>query len=280
LIAAGVALVVHGYLFGMDLGWMKGKLSKKWTPEPLALTLHYLQPQKISYKPRNNASDIQKPSVPPKKETKPLEKASPTKTKEVKRTQPKKPPKKDRNINRPKKVRSRRKPKSRSQITKSPPSKPFEETQSKVTADLTASPKEPRSLPERRSPGTDDPLSGVHTARAKEEQPGAVLEHKEASLSKPALQEIREAIPIYRKNPTPRYPRTARRRGYQGTVILEVLVDREGRVGDTRLSQSSGYGVLDRAAMASVKGWSFEPGKRGDEKVDMWVMVPVRFQLK
>jgi hypothetical protein len=32
--------------------------------------------------------------------------------------------------------------------------------------------------------------------------------------------------------------------------------------------------------VASVKAWLFEPGMRGDEKVEMWVKIPIRFQLK
>ncbi|MBW1768802.1 MAG: energy transducer TonB [Deltaproteobacteria bacterium] len=91
---------------------------------------------------------------------------------------------------------------------------------------------------------------------------------------------IREAVPVYRKNPSPKYPRAARRRGYQGTVIMEVLVNREGRVEDLRLFRSSGYTVLDKRAMSSVKNWLFEPGMRGDEKVEMWVKVPIRFRLR
>ena len=89
-----------------------------------------------------------------------------------------------------------------------------------------------------------------------------------------------EAVPLYKVNPLPEYPRIARKRGYQGTVVLEVLVDRNGRVGDLRLFTSSGHSILDRKAMASVKGWLFEPGMKGDKKLDMWVRVPVRFQLK
>jgi protein TonB len=72
----------------------------------------------------------------------------------------------------------------------------------------------------------------------------------------------------------------ARRRGYEGTVLVEVLVSREGRVEDLRLSQSSGYSVLDQAAMDSMKKWLFEPATINDEKVEMWVKVPVRFHLK
>jgi len=91
---------------------------------------------------------------------------------------------------------------------------------------------------------------------------------------------ILEAIPAYRANPSPEYPAIARRRGYEGTVLVEVLVNRDGRVEDLRLSQSSGYSVLDQAAMNSMRGWLFEPATINDKKVEMWVKVPVRFHLK
>ena len=91
---------------------------------------------------------------------------------------------------------------------------------------------------------------------------------------------VREAIPIYDKNPSPEYPLIARRRGFQGTVALEVMVDRNGRVADLRVFKSSGYKVLDRAAEKSVREWVFKPAIKGNEKVEMWVRVPVCFQLK
>ena len=91
---------------------------------------------------------------------------------------------------------------------------------------------------------------------------------------------VHEATPLYRRNPVPEYPLLARKRGYQGTVVLEVLVDRQGGVADLRLSASCGYSVLDQAALASVKTWLFDPGTRGGERVEMWVKVPVRFQLE
>ena len=91
---------------------------------------------------------------------------------------------------------------------------------------------------------------------------------------------VNEAAPLYRLNPAPDYPLIARKRGNQGTVVLEVLVDRQGKVADLRLSASSGYSVLDQAALASVKTWLFDPGTRGGERVDMWVKVPVRFRLE
>jgi protein TonB len=96
----------------------------------------------------------------------------------------------------------------------------------------------------------------------------------------PSPSGIREAIPLYRDNPPPRYPRIARRRGYEGTVVLEVLVNTEGRVAECRIIRSCGHSVLDKAAVKSIRNWLFEPGMRGDKKVEMWVKVPIRFQLK
>jgi protein TonB len=91
---------------------------------------------------------------------------------------------------------------------------------------------------------------------------------------------IREAYPLYKTNPPPAYPKVARRRGYQGIVILNVFVDENGRVKDLKLFNSSGYKVLDIAALNAVKTWVFEPGMKGKSKMAMWVRVPIRFELK
>jgi protein TonB len=89
-----------------------------------------------------------------------------------------------------------------------------------------------------------------------------------------------EARPLYRENPPPEYPRLARRRGYEGTVLLEVLVDEAGRVKELKLAESSGHAALDRAAEKSVGRWRFTAGRRGEDPVEMWVKVPVRFELR
>lgn len=89
-----------------------------------------------------------------------------------------------------------------------------------------------------------------------------------------------EAVPIYRENPSPSYPRLARRRGYEGTVVLEVLVTEEGRVGALDVAQSSGHSMLDKAAVHAVKSWRFKPGRKGDRPVSMRVHIPVRFRLQ
>jgi len=114
------------------------------------------------------------------------------------------------------------------------------------------------------------------------QQQDPVVETVAGSMAeeKPALLPITKARPLYKKNPRPVYPTVARRRRYQGTTLLEVLVDSQGRVGELRVFKSCGYEVLDRAALTAVQDWLFEPGRLGDNKVDMWVRVPVRFQLR
>jgi len=91
---------------------------------------------------------------------------------------------------------------------------------------------------------------------------------------------IQMAYPRYQLNDPPSYPRLARRRGQEGSVILQVHVNKEGGVEDLKIDVSSNFTLLDRAAVAAVRKWSFEPGQRGKEKVPMWVRVPVTFKLK
>lgn len=87
------------------------------------------------------------------------------------------------------------------------------------------------------------------------------------------------AKPNYLRNPEPPYPAVARRRRQQGTVLLAVKVSAEGWATRVELKQTSGYPVLDAAALEAVPGWEFEPARLGSVKVDSEIEVPVRFQL-
>lgn len=87
------------------------------------------------------------------------------------------------------------------------------------------------------------------------------------------------SVPLYDLNPTPNYPRVARRRRYEGTVLLEVLVDKTGAAARVEVIQSSGYAILDRSAVADVGQWRFKPARRGSRPVEMRVQVPVRYRL-
>ena len=95
----------------------------------------------------------------------------------------------------------------------------------------------------------------------------------------PDVETILEARPVYRINPPPSYPIIARKRGYQGDVVLEVLIDKQGKVIYLKVFSSSGYSILDKTATACVKKCLFQPGMKGPDKIDMWVRVPIRFRL-
>jgi periplasmic protein TonB len=59
----------------------------------------------------------------------------------------------------------------------------------------------------------------------------------------------------------PEYPPVSRRLGEQGTVLLEVMVEPNGRAGTVRIVQSSGFSRLDEAAVNGVKeNYRFAPG--------------------
>lgn len=141
---------------------------------------------------------------------------------------------------------------------------------------------------ESMDPSRSDKDQGFIGSSSGEEPSGRITDHgpeAEAGSSggmnpvagKPELQ---KALPRYGFNPKPPYPDLARRRGYEGTVILSVLVSRDGSAASVRVAQSSGYSLLDRSALETVAGWRFVPAKLGGEPVEMEVEVPVRFQLE
>ncbi|NLW96869.1 energy transducer TonB [Luteimonas wenzhouensis] len=87
----------------------------------------------------------------------------------------------------------------------------------------------------------------------------------------------REAQPLTRA--VPAYPDTARRAGAEGTVVLQVEVDANGRPGDITVARRSGSRELDRAAEQAVRSWTFEPAMRDGKPVASTVQVPVDFHL-
>ncbi len=84
----------------------------------------------------------------------------------------------------------------------------------------------------------------------------------------------------YARTVTPRYPRRARRAGWEGTTVLKVLVNAEGAPGRVIVDRTSGFDILDSAAVNAVEHWRFHPARRGADAESSWVRVPVAFRLK
>lgn len=100
-----------------------------------------------------------------------------------------------------------------------------------------------------------------------------------AAPATPPLEPPRFSV-AYLHNPPPPYPLMARHNGYQGTVLVRAEVSVGGDCLQARVEKSSGYAVLDQAALEAVKQWRFLPARRGDQTVAAWVEVPVTFRLE
>ena len=83
----------------------------------------------------------------------------------------------------------------------------------------------------------------------------------------------------YVSSTPPRYPRLARKRGWEGTVLLEVEVLSSGNVGTIHVVRSSGHKVLDRAATRAVHTWRFSLNRADSSGVTATVEIPVTFEL-
>jgi protein TonB len=75
----------------------------------------------------------------------------------------------------------------------------------------------------------------------------------------------------------PKYPHEAFVKKVQGTVLLEILINVDGRVVHARVLQS--IPLLDQAALASVEEWLFEPAVRNGRPVATLARAPIRFGL-
>jgi protein TonB len=84
----------------------------------------------------------------------------------------------------------------------------------------------------------------------------------------------------------PVYPDIAREASVDGTVMVQALVGKDGRVKDTRLVDKSGKPVtssipmLDAAAITAVRQWVFKPALSNNKPVAVWVAVPLKFTLR
>jgi periplasmic protein TonB len=75
------------------------------------------------------------------------------------------------------------------------------------------------------------------------------------------------------------YTEEARQRSISGEVVMEIVVRRDGSVGDVRILRGLGGGLNDRAAQA-VRQWRFAPATRLGSPVDVIVEVGVEFRLR
>lgn len=79
--------------------------------------------------------------------------------------------------------------------------------------------------------------------------------------------------------PAPEYPSYARTMGIEGEVTVETLVDRDGTVAYIAILKTSGYDVLDNAALEAASKARFEPATHFGHPVATWISIPISFRL-
>jgi periplasmic protein TonB len=77
----------------------------------------------------------------------------------------------------------------------------------------------------------------------------------------------------------PNYPDSAKQKGIRGNVELEVVVKKDGTVGDVKVKKSLDA-ELDEEAVRAMKKWEFKPGTKERKPVDVLVDVEMTFNLK
>ncbi len=92
------------------------------------------------------------------------------------------------------------------------------------------------------------------------------------------LTPARPPVKVYHKEPL--YPSLARRNNWEGSSLLLLEITAEGRVGEVTVLKSSGYEVLDRAAIQAAKKWRYQPAQRDGAAVDWNIRIPITFVLE
>lgn len=173
-------------------------------------------------------------------------------------------------------------------VKKEPPKKAEVQPQKKVKPEVNP-PKETKKKPlekvtkkERKEEKTKPlpPKKPIEKPEEKTEETAEEISEEnqmtQAKSSSPMLVER----PTFKVRPSqPKYPRMAKRKGMEGTVLIEVWLDEEGHQTHRSLLKSSGFELLDGAAMDAVKKWRFNGHEENGVALAHRVRIPVRFNL-
>jgi protein TonB len=268
-----LAFAFHAIILSIDFSWLRFATRQTLAARSLTITLAVDRPQKLKRQATRLDKQTERPLEPtfdrrPRESVDAAETPAPVKqSAQLQKPLPTTPPE-----NMVKKIR--RKLSLKALTFKKQEIKTIEATQA-------ASPPKPQPV---RQPFPAD----VSFTRKTQHVPDSSSEPVNTAAVLPDTQRddtlsgtvLKLARPLYKQNTAPPYPRKARRLGYEGIVMLKVLINETGRVDDLMVFKSSGHTVLDRAALSAVRKWLFEPGTEGGIKKKMWVKIPVRFDLK
>ncbi len=79
----------------------------------------------------------------------------------------------------------------------------------------------------------------------------------------------------------PEYPKVVRQQGAEGLVVIEAILDREGRVEPAGIRVTRSVPLLDEHAVAAVRKWRFRPARSSDgSPLRVLLEIPIQFVLR
>jgi protein TonB len=76
------------------------------------------------------------------------------------------------------------------------------------------------------------------------------------------------------------FPAILRERKVSGTVQLWVRIDETGKIVKSQIKEGSGHDAFDRAALKVAEVMQFTPALNRDQKVSVWIQVPIMFRAQ
>ncbi len=184
------------------------------------------------------------------------------------------------------------KPSKRTMIEVSVIEKPVVATQKPVTPPPLPpkAPPKPPPLQKRavfgvsRKAITSDAPESTETVKlgntvAKDPDAGKLRASDADSLPIPADEFMVTAMPVLQQEVRAPYPPEAKQKGIQGSVILDVLVDSEGKVRDVKIVSGPGFG-MEAAAAEAMKQFKFKPAVIENQTVAVRIRYTYRFELE
>lgn len=85
--------------------------------------------------------------------------------------------------------------------------------------------------------------------------------------------------PRPRRRVQPRYDRDRARRGVQGTVDIQVVINAEGLIGFAQIINGTNDDELDRLALEAVRQWEFTPAILDERPVPVRAVVTINYRI-
>lgn len=113
-----------------------------------------------------------------------------------------------------------------------------------------------------------EPAANLYSAKILEQQPVLNIDTN-VVIVKPI--KISEDIPIY--------PPEAAREKIEGRVVVKLFINEQGNVKYSLVDSSSGFNILDSAAIDYSTGLKFIPAKANDKPVSIWLTIAYQYKI-